>query len=412
MDKPSTLKGFRDFLPEDMALRNEVIKRLKLVFEKYGFQELQTPSLEYAELLLGKYGEDAEKLMYLFRDPGGRNVGLRYDLTVPLARVVSSNPQLLLPFKRFQIQPAWRAENPQRGRYREFYQCDVDIVGSRSPLSDAEILSVIENSLDALAFSDFQIRINSRQVLFGVMEKSVIDQKKWFSVIRIIDKLDKKDKIEVEKELSETGLSQREIGSIFTNLRNSEPDEYLKKTILLAEKMGTKSLTFDPTLARGLDYYTGPIFESVIKTPKIGSITGGGRYDNLLKNLGGADLPAVGTTIGLERTIDVIRELNLIKVTPNQTQVLVTIFSDEFIQKSLSVAQYLRERNINVELYSNESVKLEKQLKYADIKGIPFAIILGPEEDSKGLLTLKNLEDKTQKTISKDDLLKKLKPDH
>ena len=196
-----TLKGFRDFLPEKMAIRQEVIRRLKNVFETYGFEELQTPALEYAEVLKGKYGEDAEKLMYLFKDQGDREVGLRYDLTVPFARVMASYQDLPKPFKRYQIQPAYRAENTQKGRYREFYQCDVDIVGSTSPLSDAEILGVINDALTSLEFPSFKIKVNSRQVLFTIIENAGIEKGLALSVIRSIDKLDKKSKEEVEQEL-------------------------------------------------------------------------------------------------------------------------------------------------------------------------------------------------------------------
>ena len=215
MDKPQTLKGFRDFLPEKMIIRNEAIRRLRGIFEKYGFDEIQTPSLEYQEVLLGKYGEEAEKLMYLFKDPGERNVGLRYDLTVPFARVASTYQDLPKPFKRYQIQPVWRAENTQKGRYREFYQCDVDMVGTSSPLADAEIITVINDSLKALGFSNFKIRVNSRAVLFSIMEKAEIEQPKWLTVIQSIDKLDKKSREEVEQELEQKNINSGQISSVF-----------------------------------------------------------------------------------------------------------------------------------------------------------------------------------------------------
>lgn len=216
-----TLKGFRDFLPEKMAVRGEVVKRLISVFERYGFSELQTPALEYKEVLIGKYGEEAEKLMYLFKDKGERDVGLRYDLTVPLARVMASNRDLPLPFKRYQIQPVWRAEKPQMGRYREIYQCDIDIVGSSSPLSDVEIIAVVNDSLKSLNFESFKIRINSRQVLFSVMKDAKIDKEKWLSLIQSLDKVDKKGKRGVEKELAEKGASAKQIATIFKLLEKS-----------------------------------------------------------------------------------------------------------------------------------------------------------------------------------------------
>ena len=410
MKKLQTLKGFRDFLPSKMAIRNEAIKRLRKVSEKYGFEELQTPSLEYQEVLLGKYGEEAEKMMYLFRDSGGRKVGLRYDLTVPLARVIASNPELPKPFKRYQIQPAWRAENTQKGRYREFYQCDIDIVGSSSPLSDAEILAVTNDSLKSLGFKSFKIKINSRQILFSSMQKAQIPEEKWLAVARSIDKLDKKEGEEVEKELLGKGLSEKTIASLFKEISKAKPDEYLSKVIAYAEKLGVKdSLEFTPTLSRGLDYYTGPIFESVIEKPKIGSITGGGRFDKLLKNLGGIDLPAVGTTIGLDRACDVIEELNLWpKISKSTSNVLVTIFSNKLEDKPIQTAVKLRESNINVDIYPESSASLDKQLKYADRKNIPFAIIIGPEEAEKNLVTLKNLKEKTQKTIPLDKAISEI----
>jgi len=409
MQKIQTLKGFRDFLPSKMIIRNEVIRRLKGVFERYGFDELQTPSLEYQELLLGKYGEEAEKLMYLFRDPGKRKIGLRYDLTVPLARVIALNQDLPKPFKRYQIQPAYRAENTQKGRYREFYQCDVDIVGSSSPISDAEILAIINDSLKSLGFEKFKIKINSRKILFSSMEKSGISENKWLTVAQSIDKLDKKKKEEVEKELLDKGIQKSNIDKLFNNLKDAIPDKYLSEVISFAKKFGVnESLEFSPTLSRGLDYYTGPIFETVVEEPKIGSITGGGRYDKLLKNLGGVDRPAVGTTIGLDRVCDVIEELNLWpNILKTNSKVLITLFSEELVEKSLEISQKLRKKNINTEIYQNIE-NLDKQLKYADKKGIPFVIIIGPEEVKENVFTLKNLSEKTQEKLSLDDLISKL----
>lgn len=403
-NKLQTLKGFRDFLPQKMIIRNEVIRRLRLVFEKYGFEELQTPSLEYAEVLTGKYGEDAEKLMYLFKDPGGRDVGLRYDLTVPLARVAGTYPELPKPFKRYQIQPAWRAENTQKGRYREFYQCDVDTIGSYSPLADAEIIALINESLPLLGFSSYKIRINSRQVLFKLMEEVGIDKDLWLTAIQSLDKLDKKSKEEVEKELEEKRISKDQVSRLFKAISRAKPDDFLTQVVSCVKKLGASyNLVFDPTLARGLDYYTGPIFETVIEKPKIGSITGGGRYDNLLKILGGPDLPATGTTLGLERICDVIEELNLWPDSQKTTvRVLVTVFSQELLDKSIEVSAKLRSEGINTELFPDPEVKLEKQLKYANQKGIPYVIIIGDEEAQKSVVTLKNMETGEQKTVSVD----------
>jgi len=409
--KLQTLKGFRDFLPKDMDIRNEVIKRLTTIFERYGFLPLQTPALEYQEILLGKYGPEAEKLMYLFEDPGARSVGLKYDLTVPLARVVASYPQLTKPFKRYQIQTVWRADKPQKGRYREITMCDIDTIGSSSPLSDAEILAIVSDSLSALDFEEFETKVNSREVLFWVMETSGVNKEKWLSVIQSLDKLDKKSKEEVQREISEKGLDNDTIKGIFKNLKGAKPNKYLNTVIDLANQMSEKSkLVFDPTLSRGLDYYTGPIFETIVKKPEIGSITGGGRYDNLIKNLGGVDSPAVGTSFGLDRIADVISELGLWEnKNTSVTNVLVTIFNKDLADKSIQLATNLRQNGINTELYNSLDTKLDKQLKYADNKGIKYAVILGPEEVEADVYTLKNLYDKTQSKFSIQDLIEKIR---
>lgn len=397
MSTPQTLKGFRDFLPETMAIKNRVISTLKSVFESYGFAELQTPTLEYAEVLTGKYGQEAEKLMYLFKDPGGREVGLKYDMTVPLARVMAQYPNLPKPFKRYQIQPAFRAENTQKSRYREFYQCDIDTIGTTSPLADAEILAIISDCLTALGFKGFKIRINSRQILFGITKN--------LSVLQTIDKLDKKSVDEVKQELSQKGLSPDEIQNIFACLDSAKPDENLQEIINLAKKLGAKNIEFDPRLVRGLDYYTGAIFETMVTEPKIGSITGGGRYDNLIKSLGGPDLPAVGTTLGLDRLSDVIEELNLWPdLSPTSTRVLVTIFSPELLDKSIELSIKLRQAGVGVELYSDDRTKLERQLKYASQKGIPYVAIIGPEENAKNEVKIKNMSTGEQRVSPANDV--------
>lgn len=406
-----TPKGFRDFLPEDMTVRSEIVNRLREVFEKYGFSELKTPAIEYEEVLLGKYGEDAEKLMYLFEDPGKRKVGLKYDLTVPLARVIASYPDLPKPFRRYQIQPVWRAENTQKGRYREFYQCDVDIVGSSSPIADAEILAVTNDSLSILGFTDYKIKVNSRAVLFSSMQEAGIPEEKMLSAINSIDKLDKKEKDEVEEELNKKGFSAKQIKDMFTAVKKAKPDAFLEQAMYFAARLGVRdTMIFDPTLARGLDYYTGPIFESVIEEPKIGSVTGGGRYDKLLKNLGGPDLPATGTTIGLDRVYEAIKDLNLWGNVPKtSTHVLVTIFSEKTVEDSLKLAFTLREKGINTEVYPDPKDKLDKQLKYADRKNIPWVVILGEKEIKNNFYTLKNMDEEKQEEVKLDELVKKVR---
>lgn len=407
--EPRTLPGFRDFLPEQMVIRKRVMGIFSQIFEKYGFLPLETPTLEYQDILLGKYGEEAEKLMYLFKDNGDRDVGLRYDLTVPTARVLAQYPSLPKPFKRYQIQPAWRAEKPQKGRYREFTQCDIDTFGANSPIADAEIIAVIQEALSAVGFTEFTIRVNSRQVLLAVMEESGVPKEKYLTAIRSIDKLDKKPRDEVEKELSAKGLTDKTIKDIFQNLDSAQPDENLAQVLAYVEKFQVPKefYEFDPTLARGLDYYTGAIFETVVTNPKIGSITGGGRYDKLIGQFTGQDVAAVGTTIGLDRVCDVISELNLWPGLAKTTvKALITIFSPKLTDESFKIDDVFYKNNIPVEVYLDPTAKLDKQLKYADQKGIPFVIILGPEEVEKNLVTVKNLATKSQATVTIEEAIK------
>lgn len=413
MDKkfiePRTLPGFRDFLPEAMAVRKKVIKNFTSVFEKYGFLPLETPALEFQDILLGKYGEEAEKLMYLFDDKGERKVGLKYDLTVPTARVVSQYPELPKPFKRYQMQSVWRAEKPQKGRYREFTQCDIDTFGVSYPLADAEIIAVIVEALASIDFKNFTVKINSRQVLFNLMEKAGVPNEKVLIAIQSVDKLDKKSLEEIEKELADKGFSPKVIKGIFSGIKSAEPDANLKQIFEFLKKFSVpdNNFKFEPTLARGLDYYTGSIFETIVSEPKIGSVTGGGRYDNLICQFTGQNIPAVGTTLGLDRICDVITELNLWPNLPKTAvKALITIFNPDLLDKSMEANDFFCQQKIPVEIYLDANAKLDKQLKYADLKGIPFAVIIGPDEAAKGLLTLKNLKTKTQTTVSFFDALK------
>lgn len=415
--KPQTLKGFRDFLPKEMVIRQKVIDTLKKVFESYGFEPLETPALEYAETLLGKYGPDADRLVYTFTDRGGRQVGLRYDLTVPASRVLAQYADKIpLPFKRYQIQSVWRAEKPQKGRYREFTQCDADIFGTASPLADAEIIALIYNCLKAVKFENFIIRINSRQVIFSLLKNlGITNQQEQLKMTRIIDKLDKIGRQKVAEELKEPE-------KLFALLQKAKPDENLKKVLDYLPKLGieAKYFKFDPTLVRGLDYYTGPIFETIVEKPKnlpdrsaggpadeqIGSLGGGGRYDNLVATLGGPNLPATGYSFGLDRICEVIQKQNLWpEISATSTKVLVTIFSADLLEKSLELASLLRDKGINTELYPEAEDKLDKQIKYADKKGIPYVLILGPEEVEKKMITLKSLRTGRQTTVPPEKII-------
>lgn len=416
--KPQTLKGFRDFLPAAMRVRNYVLGVFKNVFESFGFEPLETPSLEYAETLLGKYGEEADRLVYTFEDRGGRKVAMPYDLTVPTAKVLSLyQNEIPLPFKRYQIQKVFRAEKPQKGRYREILQCDIDTFGIASPLADAEIIAVIYTVLKRLNFEKFTVRINSRRALFRLLKETGIkDKKQQLNVLRVIDKLDKKGGAAVKKELLEKGIANSTGDSILTLLSAAKPDENLARLLRFVKEFGVdeKFYKFDPTLVRGLDYYTGPIFETVVEKPKVGSITGGGRYDNLVKRLGGPDIPATGTTIGLDRICDIVEELGLLKEGLKPfTQILVTVFTNEqsknlTIKQSLTLANRLRAEGIYTEVYLDPTAPLAKQLKYADRKGIPFVAILGPEEVKSGKAALKNMKSGEQKLLSPSQVSEKL----
>jgi len=413
-NKTQLLKGFRDFLPEQMRVRNYVLSVMKEVFESFGFEPLETPSLEYKQTLLGKYGQETDRLVYTFKDKGNRDVGLIYDLTVPVSRVLASyRNRIKLPFKRYQVQKVWREDRPQKGRYREFTQCDFDIFGVISPLADAEIIAIIFEVLRRLKLEKFVIRINSRQVLFTILEKLGIKEvKQQQAILQSIDKLDKKSVETVREELIQKGFTDGLVESVFKELKRAVPDQNLQLMLELVESFGVPKefFRFDPTLARGLAYYTGTIFETIMKEPKIGSVTGGGRYDKLISQLGGPDIPATGTTIGLDRICDVISELKLFKErTKTTTQVLVTVFNESLINESLKNFRLLKEKCLNVEIYLDLGSSLKKQLKYADKKGIPFAIILGPKEMKDKMVIIKIMKTGEQIKVKDRELLKILK---
>lgn len=403
----STLKGFRDFLPEQAKKRQYVINTLKKVFTSYGFEPLETPALEYEEILNGKYGEEGDKLMYRFEDNGGRKVAMRYDQTVPLARVVAQyQNELPFPFKRYQIQPVWRADNTQKGRFREFLHCDIDTVGTASNAADAEIIMVVNASFKSLGFTNYQLLVNDRS-LFGKLPARAI---------QIIDKLEKQGKNEVATQLRDAGFDP----NILDELQSKKPTESLSLIMKIAKDMGVPAdkLTFSPTLARGLDYYTGMIFEVVIDGYSVGSVAGGGRYDNLIGIFAGKQIPAVGLAFGFDRIMEAMDEQKLFPETlPGGIKALVTIFSPEFADVSMEVASRLRDapdgaslrlNNINTELWLDVTTKMEKQLKYADQKGIPYVIIIGPDEASKDIVTLRNMKTREQKQISLQELIEQL----
>lgn len=408
--KPQTLKGFRDFLPEIMRVRNYVKNILIETIENFGFQPLETPTLEYASTLMGKYGEEADKLVFSFEDRGGRKVGLRYDLTVPTAKVLAMyQDKISLPFKRYQVQPAFRAEKPQKGRYREFTQFDIDIFGPESPINDAEIICIIYNILEKLNFKKYSIKINSRQVLYKILEDCNIKEDQN-SVLQSLDKFQKIGENGVKEELISKGLDTQSIDSIFDYIKTAQPDDYLKTIFEKINDFGVpeSAYVFDPTLVRGLDYYTGPIFETYVEEPKIGSVTGGGRYNNLISSLGGPNIPAVGTTLGFDRLVDCIMELNLLpNIAKNKTKILVANFNSETEKESLQLVTKIRRGNISAVIYPT-SEKIGKQIKYALDLGIKYVAIIGPDEAKNNQIMLKNLETTEQKLVNFDELIKSL----
>ncbi len=398
-----TLKGFRDFLPEEARKRTYVIDTLKKVFESYGFEPLETPALEYEEILMGKYGDEGDKLMYRFTDNGDRRVAMRYDQTVPLARVVAQyGEQLSSPFKRYQVSNVWRGENTQKGRFREFLQCDIDIAGVNSASADSEILMVAKAALERLGFKNFKILINDRATFKDVPKEAII----------AIDKLKKIGEDGVRLELTSKGLDE----AILETVRNSKPTERIQEiiNIVSSQKLEVSSwITFEPTLARGLDYYTGIIIEVEIEGYDAGSVGGGGRYDNLIGMFSpsinsGSSIPAVGFAFGFDRLMEALESQNLLKISPSVTKVLVTVFDEISLPDSEKLAQELRLNNINTELYLDPNAKMEKQLKYAIKKKIPYMVTIGPEEKEKGMVTIKALDTREQKTATVSDAIQML----
>jgi len=409
--KLKTLKGFQDILPETAAVRKNIINKIEAVFESFGFQKLETPTLEYGKTLTGKYGSEADKLIYTFLDKGKRLVGLRYDLTVPACKILGLyQNKINLPFKRYQIQNVFRADKPQRGRFREFTQCDIDIFGVDSVLADAEIVLVFYNLFKALGFNNFCIDINSREVLFKILKSASINDKKLqLSILQTIDKLDKNSTQQVEQELIQKGLSQKTVKQILSAIKTAKPNQELETIFefLKINQVPEKNYRFLPSLVRGLDYYTRSIFEVSVIKPKIGSIGGGGRYDNLVSQLGGPKITGTGMSSSIERILEVGKEIGLWQdIKPSKTKVLVTVFSKETLKKSISTFNDLRQANVNCELYLDEGKKLSKQLKYASLKQIPYAIIIGPDEIKKRAVILKDLGKREQKQLSIPELIK------
>ena len=448
---PSTkpARGMRDFLPADVRRREYVIDVIREVYERFGFEPLETPAVENIETLTGKYGEEGNQLIYkilkrgVHESTGEADLALRYDLTVPLARVVAEyRDQLPKFFKRYQIQPVWRADRPARGRFREFYQSDVDVLGSRSMVVETEICAAAIEALNKLGFTDFKLRLNHRQVLTGVLETAGIPLNLHDSALVAIDKLDKIESAGVARELVERGIDQssaEKLISFFEGLNPLEAAakvatgedlvrtraalnaavlgrlvefvggnelgargiEELRSILRFAEAAGVaEKIEIDPTLARGLSYYTGAIMEINVKDLS-GSLGGGGRYDNLVGMFAGQDVPACGFSLGLERIIVVMSERGMFPPSVGKAaEVMVAIWSEATIADSLAIAAELRSQGVRVELYP-EADKLAKQFKYAAANGLPFVAIIGEAEKEKGEVAIKNMRTGEQQSVER-----------
>lgn len=411
MSKVHLAKGMRDLLPHQMIHRQRVISTIQEVFTRYGFEPLETPAMERIETLLGKYGDEGDKLIFkVLRRGEGEERGevdqaLRYDLTVPLARVIAMNPQLVLPFKRSQVQPVWRADRPQRGRFREFYQCDVDTVGAPVGLADAECLAVFHDCMVALGFTDFTLRLNHRQSL-RLMARAIGAEDREIEVITAIDKLDKVGRDGVNRELAARGYDQGRVDALWTWLDGApipggeQAEAELDQVQALAIGLGVapQRLKRDRTLARGLDYYTGPVFEAELHGAAMGSVGGGGRYDGLIGMFSGRDIPAVGVSLGLERLFVVMEEQGMLPPAATSTRVWVTTFDEATTAASVAAVAAFRQAGVPAEI-SLVGGKLAKQLKAADKRGVPFVVVIGPDEAQAGAVQLKDLRGGVAETL-------------
>ena len=450
-NKPSIPKGTRDFGPTEMAKRNYIFETIRSVYALYGYQQIETPAMETLQTLMGKYGEEGDRLLFKILNSGDyfksitdqelteRNTlklqtklcekGLRYDLTVPFARyVVMHRDELQLPFKRYQIQPVWRADRPQKGRYREFYQCDADVVGSDSLLNEVELVQIIDTVFTKFGIN-VQIKLNNRKILAGIAEY-IGQPDKIVDITVAIDKLDKIGVEAVNAEMLANGICQDAVDKLQPILTmsgtNVEKLETIAQTIATSEigvkgveetrfilekieAVGLKNeLQLDLTLARGLNYYTGAIFEVKAKDVAIGSITGGGRYDNLTGIFGMPGLSGVGISFGADRIYDVLNTLDLYPQNATQaTQVLFINFGEAESDYCLPIASQVRAAGISVELYP-DCAKMKKQMAYANAKGIPFVVLAGESEINQGKVTLKNMLTGDQQLVSAEELIAKI----
>jgi histidyl-tRNA synthetase len=423
MIEPRTLKGFRDFLPAAMIPRERLMETARRVYRSYGFAPIDTPALELTEILLGKGGAETDKQMFRFEDSGGRDVAMRFDLTVPLARFVAQHAAALgMPFKRYHIATVWRGENTQRGRYREFMQCDFDTIGTRSIAADIETTLVIHELFLALGFTDFEIHVNNRKVLTGLLEKLNLGDKSTF-VLRALDKLGKVDAAKVGEEMTATaGATTDQVDAILAfatldgtndavldgvakavagNARGEEGVADLRAVLSACAATGVSSerLKLDVSIARGLDYYTGTIYETFLtKLRGIGSVCSGGRYNDLAGLYTKQELPGIGASLGLDRLLAAMEELDMLPKAATPAEVLVAYFDAERLHDYLKLAATVRQAGIGVEVFP-EPKKLGQQLKYADSRGFRLALIAGSNELEAGQCQVKDLKAGTSETV-------------
>jgi histidyl-tRNA synthetase len=414
---PRIPRGTRDFLPRDMAKRQFVMEKIKSVFVNFGYNTIETPAIEYAETLLGQYGDEDSKLTYTFKDKGGREIALRYDQTVPFARFVAAhNKNLPMPFKRYQISQVWRADKPGKGRYREFYQCDVDIIGTGSLLAEGEVAKVVNRVFEVLGFDLFMIDFNSRRLMNSILTGLDVPPKKQRETIRVLDKLGRIGHEGVAKEL--TSLLRKPaldklLDIVTVRGSNEEKIAYLREYdtreisdfLEICEAFGIpgKRLVFDLSLARGLDYYTGIVIEAFLQNVDIGAVCAGGRYDGLCSLFSQERFSGVGVAFGFDRIMLAMEELDMFLNVKLNSRVLVTYFDESTLKNSLRILSDLQSSGINAEIYF-EPEKLGKQLKYADKNEIPFVVICGPDEIQRGEATIKVMKTGKQKKIPQNQL--------
>lgn len=433
--QPESASGFRDFLPEDTIPRQKMLDSIRSVFELFGFVPLDTPGMEKEEILTGGDPGFQKQLYRIQRDADSQPLALRFDLTVPLARIVAQyQNELKRPFKRYQVGRVWRGERPQSGRYREFLQCDGDIVGSDRMMADAEIIAVMDSVMRALGIERFRIRVNNRKILNGLPEYAGFSKEKLTDILRSIDKLDKQGWAAVATELKGAGLSPASVDAVktFIELRGTTPGETLSKLKVLMKDsplaqegiseleeitLNLKALRVpdgiwivDLSVARGLGYYTGPVFETILTDiPEIGSVFSGGRYDGLVERFSDLSVPATGSSVGVDRLFAALQQLGLIKKEKSVSRVMLLNFDKEADTYVQDIVSELRENNISAELYFGNEKSLKGQLAYALNAEVPVVVIAGKKESVESTVQIKNIRAKTQKEVARKEIVKEVR---